>query len=517
MRIIITVIFIITVSLLPSCSKKGKMENEPNNSFSTANEITMDERFIGFMEGPNDRDFFVVHVKERKVLDTQLSGVKGINMAVKIWKGGDDPKLIKWVDDNRKSSPERFANLSVTPGYYYFEICQSDRDQKKSNKENPYELILKSRDAISEESEPNDSREDADTIRMDNEITGYFSPAYNRLNENTEYLHREEDWFALDVNLKSDTPRLMNVTLSGVSDVNSLLYIYNSDGELISMADNGGTGEPEAISGAGIKTTGTYYVMVASKGYSANHEEPYALSITIKEHESGNEMEPNNDFDSSNSFNNSISGRIKSKDDKDVFLYQLSNGPGAYRIELRCPDDMDGILALYTIDREKIMDINGGGKGKRGVFPNYSSDKDFYITVSARSADKIPSNEYVLSVVSLANTENQEREPNNELSQANKITGKSISGFTSFRGDKDYFILAYDTRVKQKFEIQGARGGSIKVSVTDPLGFIIKSKDVQGDRNVVFTEMIDKKGYIIVEAVTENYDNPYVIKLRGAQ
>ncbi len=69
------------------------------------------------MGSPNDRDFYVIHVKERKIADIQLSGVKGINLAVKIWKGGDDPSLIKWIDDNRKSSPERFANLSVTPGY----------------------------------------------------------------------------------------------------------------------------------------------------------------------------------------------------------------------------------------------------------------------------------------------------------------------------------------------------------------------------------------------------------------
>ncbi|MBP7735797.1 MAG: hypothetical protein KA369_07485 [Spirochaetes bacterium] len=477
----------------------------------------MDERILGYMGSPNDRDFYVIHVKERKIADIQLSGVKGINLAVKIWKGGDDPSLIKWIDDNRKSSPERFANLSVTPGYYYFEICQSDRDQRKTDKENPYELILKSRVAISEESEPNDSKEDADTIHMDKEITGYFSPAYNRLNEDKENLHREEDWFALDVNLKSDTPRLINVSLSGVSDVNSLLYLYNPDGDLISMADNGGPGEPEYISGAGIKKSGTYYAMVAVRGYAFNHDEPYTLSATIKEHESGNEMEPNNDFESANSFTNTISGKINSKDDTDVFLYQVGNGPGTFRIELRCPDDMDGILALYNMDREKIMDVNSGGKTRREVHPNFYSEKDFYITVSARSAGRIPSGEYILTVTSLANSEKQEREPNNELSQANKLTLKTISGFTSFRGDKDYFLLVYDTRVKQKFEIQGARGGSIKVSVTDPLGFIIKSMDVQGDRKVVFSEMIDKKGYVIVEAVTENYDNPYVINLRGAQ
>ncbi len=517
MRTIAAVLFITLLIPFLQCSKKGRMEKEPNNSFSTASEITQDERFLGFMGSPNDRDFYLLRVQNRGVLDIQLSGVKGINLAMKIWKGGEEPKLIKWVDDNRKSSPERLANLSIIPGTYYIEIFQSDRDQKKSDKENAYELILKNREAISEESEPNDSREDADSLHVNKEITGYFSPAYNRLNEDKENLHREEDWFAVDVNLKDDSPELIDVSFSAVSDVNAVLFLYDADGALISMVDNGGPGEPEELSGAGIKKSGTYYVMVASKGYTANHDEPYTLKVALKEHDSGSEMEPNNDYDSSNAFSTVITGRINSKDDKDVFLYQADSGPAIYRIELRPPDDMDAILTLCNIEREKIIDINTGGRSRKEVYPNFYSEKDFYITVSARSGEKVPAGEYILSVTAFKNISDQEREPNNEISQANRITGKTITGFTSYRGDKDYFLITGDARMKQKFEVQGVRGGEIKVSVTDPLGYIIKSADVKGDRKTVFSEMIDKKGYLVIEAVTENYDNPYTVTLRGAQ
>src|SRR4030042_1827043 len=86
-----------------------------------------------------------------------------------------EPKLIKWIDDNRKSSPERFPNLLTTPGKYFIEILQSDRDAKKVNKETLYELVLKSREPISEESEPNDSKDEANKIYPSKEITGYFS------------------------------------------------------------------------------------------------------------------------------------------------------------------------------------------------------------------------------------------------------------------------------------------------------------------------------------------------------
>ena len=512
---VITIALLIAVS---SCTKKGRMEKESNNTFSTANEIISDERFLGFMGSPNDRDFYALECKQAGIIDMQLSGVKGINLAFKIWKGQEDPKLIKWVDDNRKSSPERFANLSVAPGTYYIEIIQSDRDAKKSDKENAYEIMLKSRDAISEESEPNDPMDDADAIHPDKEVTGFFSPAYNRLNNDKENLHREEDWYVMDVNLKSDSPLLMDLSLTGVSGVNSILYLYDAEANEIAMSDNGGAGEPESIAGAGIKKSGSYYIMVTSKGYTANHEEPYILNASLGDRDSGAEMEPNNDFETTNSIvNNAVAGKISSKDDTDLFLYQVQGWPSAYRIELRPPEDMDAMLTLYGSDRVPIIDISGGGKGRREVYPDFFTDKDFYVSVTAKSGDKPSSGEYLLSITPLKDTDGMEREPNNDTSQANRINGASIVGFTSYRGDKDYFLLMHDSRIREKFEVRGVKDGAIRVSITDPLGYITKSVDVKGERKVIFSEMIDKKGYVIIESVSEDYGNPYIINLRGVK
>jgi hypothetical protein len=500
------------------CTRKGTLEKEPNNSFSTANTVTLDALYAGSMDSPGDRDFYTLQITNRGVIDVQVSGVKGTNLAFKIWKGDEEPRLIKWVDDNRKSSPERMANISVNPGSYYLEIFQSDRDPRKSAKESPYEFTLKWREAVAEESEPNDSKDDADTLHADQEITGYYSPAYNRMNDDKENLNREEDWYVIDVALKSDASRLMDLSLSGVTGVNAIMRLYDSVGALLAESDNGGPDEPEMISGAGIKKSGSYYIMVASKGYTANHEEPYKLNATLKEHDSGAEIEPNGDFDRSNVISNNImTGRINTKDDIDMFTYEISGEPAVLRIELRPSEDMDAILTIYSASREKIVDINAGGKGKKEIFPNFYTDKSFYLAVSAKTGEKLPAGEYILSVTPIENAEHQEREPNNDISQANRIKDKSIAGYTSFKGDKDFFVLTYDSRVKEKFEVNGVKGGAIKVSITDPLGYIIKSVDVKGDRKMIFSEMIDKKGYIIVESEIENYDNPYTIYLRGAQ
>jgi hypothetical protein len=258
-RIMTVGVMILLIAGIPACSKKKQKEKEPNNSFFEANPISVDAGVLGFMNSPEDRDFFVLDVKNSAIMDIQVSGVKGINLAVKIWKGVDEPKLIKWIDDNRKSSPERFPNLAVSPGRYFIELFQSDRDSKKADQRNAYELSIKSREAISEESEPNDSMDEPDKIYPGKEKTGYFSPSYNRMNAGKDNTYREEDWYVFDVDLRSGSPILIDVTLSGVSGVNSLLYLYDSDGAEIAMSDNGSTGEGESITGAGIKKSGSYY------------------------------------------------------------------------------------------------------------------------------------------------------------------------------------------------------------------------------------------------------------------
>ncbi|HOD14180.1 MAG TPA: hypothetical protein PK307_14200 [Spirochaetota bacterium] len=517
MKIITYIMLSLLLVSVFACSRSGKKEKEPNNSFATAGDISLDARFTGFMDTPNDRDFYRLIVDKPGVIDVNCSGVKGINLAVKVWKGEEEPRLLKWLDDNRKSSPERLANLGVIPGTYYFEVLQSDRDTRKASSESAYELELKSREAISEESEPNDSKDEADSIHQDREITGFYSPAYNRLNNNTENLHREEDWFVVDVVLGSDMPALITVSLSGVTEINAILSLYDADDNLIATADNGGAGEQETITGAGIQKSGSYYIVVASKGYTVNNDEPYTLKVAMLERDSGVEMEKNDDFDSANGIvNNVITGKINSRKDRDLFLYTVAR-PSAFRIELRPADDMDTICSIYSKDNEKIIDINNSGSGRKEVYPNFFTDKDFYIEVSMRSRDSLPTGEYVLSITPLEETEGMEREPNNDTPQANGIKGNAISGFTSFRGDKDYFRLSYDSRVKERFEIRSGRGGEIRVSVTDPLGYIIKTVDVKGDKKAIFSEMIDKKGYILVESLTESYDYPYTINLRGGE
>ena len=68
-----------------------------------------------------------------------------------------------------------------------------------------------------------------------------------------------------------------------------------------------------------------------------------------------------------------------------------------------------------------------------------------------------------------------------------------------------------DERVKKRFVLNGIKDSILKISITDPLGYIIKTIILEGNESKTFDEMIDRKGYLIVETQKENYKEPYFI------
>ncbi len=504
--------------LFCSCGEDYILEREPNNVFSQAQHLEPGKKIRGYLQDLKDRDFYAVTADSESVLDVEVSGVKGINLAIRLWEGGADPRPLKLIDDTRKSSPERFPNLYMKqPGTYYIEILHGEKDVKAASDSDYYTLTWKTREPGNEEMEPDDSMEQATTILPGTEMTGYYAPSYNRENQSKEFKHREEDWYTLDIQLDSDMPVLLDANLTGVQGINAELCLYGPDREQIICVDSGISGSGEEIRGVGIKKSGTYYLMVAGRNYESDPDRPYSLLVSFREHDLSKEMEPNNDINSATAIlKDSISGEINPAGDADFFRYKAADEFGIYRIALDSTDNLDYTVGIYNSRKEKVLDINNFTTGAGELFPDMAMQGDFYLSVSAKSGG-VSIGGYNLSVTQLSDVASMELEPNDTKAGATKVQGNKFSGYLSRRGDKDYFLVEYEDRVAAVFEIRGVRGAEMKVSVTDPLGYIIKSVHVDGKGMVNLSEMIDKKGYIIVESISERFDEPYTVTIRGAK
>ena len=448
------------------------------------------------------------------VIDIQISAIKGVNHAFKIWRYDEGHTLIKYIDDSRKSSPERFCNLFAKKGVYYIAIQHGKRDNRKGNNETPYYLQLSGRSWNNEEREPNDDISAANHLEIGNEVLGFFSPAYNRLNFSSDNSLREEDWYYLEIDLEAESPILLDVELSGTPNVNSMLYLLNSDLQTLGYSDFNDIGAGELLKETGIILSGTYYIIVTSN-YESNNDVPYRLLVTSKFYDYTSEIEPNNLPDEANVIMaKDTSGRIFPNGDRDYYRQNIGDKAKLYKIEVIPPENLDiKIELISTENNNRLFEVNNFGKGEKEIIPNAHISNDFFIVVSAGRGEQNQDYTYNLSVSSMPFQDNFEIEPNDRKELATVINGKTINGFISKKGDIDYYFLEYDKRVNKQFIIKGIKDSELKISITDSLGYIIKTENIRGEQTKSLTEMIDKKGYIIVESLADNYEEPYSIEI----
>ncbi len=505
---------IVIITCLLSCKDSKNYEIEPNNTFSQANQIELNSEIHGYLDSSSDVDNFVFKSMENQIVKIELSGVKGVNHAMQIWRvENSNVTPLKIIDDNRKSSPEEIANLHTPPGIYIITVMHGTRDEKKGNTENPYTLKITSRQYISEEEEPNDKYTDANLINSGVQLYGFYSPGQNLLNEQNEF--REEDWFKFIVEEDEELPLIADIHLKGVSGVDSVLKLFNSELNEIALSDSSEIGGDEAITGLGISNPGTYYIQIFSKNYQYNNNEPYFINFSLSKHEAGTELEDNNTIDRANLIpGNEIRGKINYADDVDFFLYHPETKNSLHRIELIPPLSIDSVITVYDEKKHRIIEADNTGTGEIEVIPNLLLSGPAYFGVSSRSGFDNNS-DYILRITPFKAESPMEKEPNNSKEEANLID-KRISGYITGKDDIDYFLVRHKTRQRLKVKIKGVKNGTIKVSTTDPLGYIIRTVEVKDDQEVEVIETFDTKGYIIVEPVKAAYDDPYHITIEEA-
>jgi hypothetical protein len=421
---------------------------------------------------------------------------------------------VKVVDDMRKSSPERMCNLSASPGVYFIAVTHGERDEPRGSAESSYRLMVSGRSALVEEREPNDGPAAANPLEPGKETEGYFSPAYNRMNEENGNTMTEEDWFSVSLGTETKYPAVLDLEITGVPGINSALGFFTDSRAMLASADVNPAGGGEIIRDIGITAPGTYYIRVASKNFEANHDVPYRLSATLKEFDSTAEMEPNNDTGTANPLSGTeLKGRVYPGGDRDFFVHR--NAPKQfYRVEVHPPEHLDVTLAILGNDGTRLFECDNGGPGGREVVPNLHAEMEFYPVVTAKRGMFDRENTYRLLVSALTPESDMEFEPNDRRETATRVKGKAIMGYVSRKKDVDYFLFEYGRREKRSFQLNGIKGARLRVSVTDPFGYALKSEEVEGGRKAAISEMIDQKGYVIIESLQDNYDAPYTLHAR---
>ncbi|MEJ5360517.1 MAG: hypothetical protein WBK20_06190 [Spirochaetota bacterium] len=503
-----------SIMLFSTCKKETMFEVEPNDTYTQANLINIARPVSGFINTESDFDFYMIDVSEPALFDIRVSAIKGVNIAFTVWKAaGDDIEPLKYVDDMRKSAPERLRGFKVEPGRYYVSISHGDKDQRTKNTENAYTLLINEEDAEGFESEPNDTILSANPLPIGVPVRGYYSPSFNKANINAANPNREEDWFTFYV---EEVPVVCDVEVTGVTDIELQLDIVDAQGTVLFSSNPQGQGVSQIAKGIGLSAAGSYYIMVAAKNYAANNETPYSLIVTTRSYDNTTEIEPNNIMNSATPIvNDTIMGRIYPDSDVDFFSYSGDSSENKwYRVEVTPPMTLDILFAIYNTKGDELYLVNNEGTGNKELHPNLFIGTPFYVKVWAKRGQLDLDNHYALAIVPVNISDMIDIEPNDTKEQANTVQDNSITGYVSKKADTDYFLLQYKGRQKKYFVVTAPEKIPVSFSVTDSLGYILQTVKVKAGKSATINEIIDGKGYCIVKPLNDAYDGIYNINIK---
>ncbi|MBN1501089.1 MAG: hypothetical protein JW982_13090 [Spirochaetes bacterium] len=508
-------ILLIIMIMFASCKKSYIAEIEPNNDFSSATPAELNREVRGYLDSASDTDFYQLISSEDTLVSLELSAVKGVNHSVEVFfDDGGQVRPVKLIDDVRKSSAEKMPNLFLQSGRYYFKISYGDRDDAEGNKDAYYVLKLTSGEYISSEKEGNDDFNSATAIEQGETFSGYYYPAFNKLNRRKDSELKEEDYYAVQVDCSAENPVLLDVSVTGVENVDSVLNLYDPFQVLIATANNNGSGQGENFSDIGLTKPGKYYVSVSSVNFEVNFDVKYQIQMMVKPYDTSIEMESNNDYQRANRIiDNVINGKIFPAGDSDFFEINSGGSDGMFRIEVIPPVGMDIKLELLDESGETLAEADNFKDGEKEIFPNFYSESRFYLKVTSSGSYADAEMGYAVSVNESKKDPTEEIEPNDSVSSANKVKTRIIKGYISSNNDKDYFLIDPGSRVKVKFSVSGIDGTEFDFSISDSLGYAIKTETINGTDVKVIEEMIDSRGYIVIESKGDVSNFPYSIEI----
>jgi len=493
--------FFISLLFVVPALAQVKSEVEPNDKRELAQLIRIGESVEGTFQVNGDYDYFrfVLEGPGKTLIQIDLSAVPGVLEYLYLYndQGG---KI--WEVSGR--GPESIFNLALPQGIFYAAVWGD-----KANLQDKYVLALKSLGPWKEgmEAEPNDRREQAQEIRIGENIEGSVQQ------------NNDDDWYKLAVDKSGKN--YLQVDLSAVPEVDTYLYIYDANGQKLVEVNDAPKNEAESIARFPVEP-GVYYIRIYLGGKPT--QEKYTLTTKITgPWQEGWESEPNDSRERANDLmlGQSAKGYFDHKRDEDYYRLTI-DGPEKtlVQIDLSAVPEVNGQIYLYNDKGRTIWSVNDTEKnGPESIFKLALAQGVYYINAWAHEANtKDP---YTLSGKILGPwQEGMESEPNDRKEEATELrVGQSVEGYYHSSGDEDYFKLNVENPGKSNIQIElsAVPGSDGRLWITDQDGKSIwdVNDGSKGEPEaVLYLTVTPGVYYITVRGYQRNITDKYTLTVR---
>ncbi|MCT4662627.1 MAG: hypothetical protein N4A40_12270, partial [Tissierellales bacterium] len=388
-------------------SRRGgrqRVENESNDSFSSADRIEDDDNMIGWIGERGDEDFYEIEFSRDGLVNFWIGNIPdGEDYNIYVYDDDDEDDLVYRGDEEGNGGDELISYVPIRGDRTYYIKVEGDRSSDYDSQHN-YTLRAKWKEEVEE-----DEYEDNDDIDEAEKILTLGSNDYSESETINATLHDSDDDDYYRIQLKKDAS--IRITLEDIPEYCDYeLKLYDEDGDKIAQSKNDDNEDEEIEENL---KRGDYYIKV----YGGFSDEEYELTVeaNAENNEYEDEFEPNNDADeaenilvfSKNDSNKekTIKATLHNDDDVDYYLIELDKEadieinlediPRFSDYNLKLYDHNEDEVARSTNDNdedEKIEERLEKGDYYIKVYKDYSN-KEYKLTVKATSI--IPGNDII--------------------------------------------------------------------------------------------------------------------------
>ena len=370
-----------TYNLTATFAPANNTENEPNNTFNTADTIMSGEQVRGFISYQDDEDWYRIVMPEPGRLTLNIAQATN-------WI------YVTWYDNNSTiirsryyvSSSSDTTSMDLEAGTYYFQISKYYSDT------GTYNLSATTAPAHNNEKEPNQTLAEVQTITFGEQVRGFIS------------YQDDEDWYRIVM------PEPGRLTLNIAQAYWIYVTWYDNNSTIIRSRYNVSSSDTTSMD----LEAGTYYFQISKYGSNTG---TYNLSVTTAPAHN-NEKEPNNAIPDEAQLIVSgelVKGFISHQDDIDLYRVVLSqagqlsvniananwiyvtwydnNGViirSKYYVSSSNTASMDLAAGTYYIQIEKYSN-DTGTYTIRATFPSSTIQTWYTVTYNANNGSGAPS------------------------------------------------------------------------------------------------------------------------------
>ncbi|MBN1155334.1 PPC domain-containing protein [candidate division KSB1 bacterium] len=417
-------------------------EAEPNNDRIQAMSVLDGGVYEGLINEKLDQDWYRISVPPDTsyLLRSELTGISDINLKMELFDS--EAELLTEVNKNKEGEGEVITNYMLQPGDYFIRVRELwlKSQEKKFNDSLSYNLTVHLDEVTADaEQEANNKGILATLLQPDVAMKGYISP------------YQDIDWYKLVLPEQENT--YIEISLSGIENVDLKLKVYDPIEALIKEVDHGGRGEGEKLTNLGVdQLREFYYVVVEGGQWQTNEDSVYTLNVKFVDVSHKVEFEPNDrSVRATNLVSaDSICGFIDTGNDVDWYrIIKDEERTQVGRIELSGVPKVDLKMTITNEFEEVILSVDERGEMEGEVLANIGlhQRQNYYLKIESNKKGANTKEQYTLHLAIDNYFGGEELELNNEPEDANSIeVERMIQGYIHPVGDIDFYRLEISER-----------------------------------------------------------------------